>query len=139
MMKRPLSRPKHATVGLEPPANAAGQQNAFDGRGLFGNADMTRNDGTQKGSGYLVRITNSRGQTMTEYSIGVNIDGRDIEIPTIVPTLNEREIQYLLNMQDDMPIPPSIQRKAIDHAIERQRQGLSPFHDSGPSHTKPKM
>ena len=139
MMRRPLSRPKHATVGLEPPANAAGQQNAFDGRGLFGNANMTRNDGTQKGSGYLGTIRDSQGRPMTEFSIGVGMDGRDIEIPTMVPTLEPAEIEYLQNMQPGAPMPQSIQQKAIEHAKMRMRQGLSPFHDSGPSHTKPKM
>lgn len=136
MMKRPLSRPKHATVGLEPPASAAGQQNAFDGRGLFGNANMTRNDGTQKGSGYLGTILDSQGRPMTEFSIGVGIDGQEIEIPTLVPTLEPAEIEYLRNMQPGAPMPQSIQQKAIEHAKMRMRQGLSPFYDSGPSHTK---
>lgn len=89
-----------------------------------------RVDGTQKGQGYLGPLTNSQGQLMTEYSIGVNINGQDMEIPTFVPTLSEREIHYLLNMQEGMPIPPMIEQKAIDHAIERQRQGLSPFADT---------
>jgi hypothetical protein len=114
-------------------AQTVGKKPGWQSMRPAGNAFADYNqrfDGTQKGQGYLGPLTNSQGQTMTEYSIGVNIDGRDMEIPTIVPTLDENEIQYLLNMRDDMPLPPSIQRKAIDHAIERQRQGLSPFADT---------
>lgn len=89
-----------------------------------------RVDGTQKGSGYLGPLTNSQGQLMTEYSIGVNIDGQNVEIPTFVPTLTDREVRYLLNMDDGMPIPPMIEQKAVDHARLRLQQGLSPFADT---------
>ena len=100
--------------------------------------DMLRSDGSLKGQGYLGPVRNNRGQTMTEYSIGVEIDGKETDIPTMVPTLTPEEIQYLTNIQDGMPIPQGIKQKAVDHALMRMRQGLSPFHDSGPSHTKPK-
>jgi hypothetical protein len=99
---------------------------------------MLRSDGSLKGSGYLGPIKNPAGQSMTEYSIGVEFDGKQTEIPTMVPTLTPEEIQYILNMQDGMRIPPSIEQKAVDHAKMRMRQGLSPFHDSGPSHTRRK-
>jgi hypothetical protein len=132
-MRRPQVQNKRPTVGVQPP------ENAFDGRGLFGNADTTRNDGTQKGRGYLGTIRDSQGRPMTEFSIGVGMDGRDIEIPTMVPTLDPAEIEYLRNMQAGTPMPQSIQQKAIEHAKMRMKQGLSPFHDSGPSHAKPKM
>jgi len=98
--------------------------------------DTVRADGSMKGRGYLGPLTNAAGQSMTEYSIGVGIDGQETEIPTMVPTLAPGEIEYLLQMQDGMQVPQGIQQKAVDHALMRMRQGLSPFHDSGPNHTK---
>jgi len=73
---------------------------------------------------------------MTEYSIGVEFDGKQMDIPTFVPTLTPQELQYLTSMEDGMPIPRSIQQKAIDHALERLRQGQSPFANDGPAHAK---
>lgn len=65
----------------------------------------------------------------TEFSVGVNFDGTETEIPTIVPTLDPNELQLLTS--DIIPnkgeIPESIMRKAIDHAKLRISQGLSPF------------
>ena len=43
----------------------------------------TRNDGTQKDSGFLGPITDSQGNSMTEFSIGVNIDGKETEFNSI--------------------------------------------------------
>jgi len=114
------------------------RQNTPGGRKPPGNSNMTRNDGTKKGRGYLGVIPDSQGRPMTEFSIGVNIDGREMEIPTMVPTLDSTEIQYLRSMKPGTPMPKNIQQKAADHAKMRMKQGLSPFHDSGPSHTKPK-
>jgi hypothetical protein len=49
--------------------------------------DTIRADGTKKGTGFLGPLKRPDGMTMTEYSVGVNIDGKDVEIPTLVPTL----------------------------------------------------
>lgn len=95
-----------------------------------------RQDGSRKGRGYLGPVRNPYGQTMTEYSIGVEMDGREVEIPTFVPTLTPQELNYLTRMGDGQQIPESIVRKAVDHARMRMQQGLSPWHDSGPNHTK---
>lgn len=99
-------------------------------------SDMLRADGSTKGRGYFGPLRNDAGQNMTEYSIGVEFDGKETDIPTMVPTLAPGEIEYLLQMQDGMQVPQGIQRKAVDHALMRMRQGLSPFHDSGPNHAK---
>ena len=90
----------------------------------------TRNDGTQKDSGFLGPITDSQGNSMTEFSIGVNIDGKETEIPTLVPTLSPEEIEFLRTMQPGTPMPPAIVQKAVDHAKQRMQQGASPFYDS---------
>lgn len=89
--------------------------------------DQIRNDGTRKGSGYLGVIPDATGRPMTEFSIGVNMDGREIEIPTLVPTLDASEIEYLRSMKPGTAMPDSIRQKAVDHAKTRLRQGLSPF------------
>lgn len=110
-------------------SNAAGFRSRLD-------PSMFRLDGSQKGRGYLGPVQNPYGQTMTEYTIGVNMDGKEVEIPTFVPTLTPQELEYLTRIEDGQPIPESIVQKAVDHARMRMQQDLSPFHDSGPNHTK---
>jgi hypothetical protein len=79
--------------------------------------------------------------TMTEYSVGVNIDGKDVEIPTLVPTLTQDEIDLLLNLPDGDKPPRAIINKAIDHARNRIKNNKSPFwnpQDDGQSTPKKK-
>jgi len=94
-----------------------------------------RPDGSYKGTGFLGVLNRTGGGGIsTEISIGANIDGQEVEIPTMVPTLDHHEIKYLLSpemMDDSKPIPESIIKKAIDHARKRMAQGLSPFKQSG--------
>lgn len=61
---------------------------------------------------------------MTEKSIGVNINGKETLIPSIVPTLTQEEIDYMKT--HDMPNEAIIQ-KAVDHANKRIKEGKSPF------------
>ena len=64
----------------------------------------------------------------TEYSMDVNIDGRDIQIPSIVPTLSQSELDLLLkSIKERTPIPENVAQKAIEHARLRIKSGLSPF------------
>ena len=93
-------------------------------------ADMYRRDGSIKSAeGYLGPVTNKNdGKTMTELSIGVQIDGREVEIPAMVPTLSESEIEMLRNIRVGIdPIPRSIQQKAVEHARPFLEAGESPF------------
>jgi len=82
-----------------------------------------RLDGTPKGSGFLGELKRPDGGISTELSIGVEVDGKEVEIPALVPTLTPEEVQVLLNdgMTDE------IVSKARAHATERIKQGLSPF------------
>lgn len=89
-----------------------------------------RPDGTAKGSGYLGELKRPDGGVMTEYSIGVNINGKDMDIPTIVPTLTDKEKNILLNIKDGEKIPESIVQKAVDHAKSRMTQGKSVWADT---------
>jgi len=87
-----------------------------------------REDGTPKGNGWLgvLKMKNGSKDVMSEYSIGVEIGGRETLIPTLVPTLENDEINHLL--RGGKPTNTIIQ-KAVDHAIERLKLGLSPFKD----------
>jgi len=63
---------------------------------------------------------------MTELSVGVNLDGKEREIPTIVPTLTDKEIEYLTNGGEPTK---EIIDKAVDHARQRIKSNKSPFAD----------
>lgn len=89
-----------------------------------------RRDGSKKGNGYLGIITNSEGDVMTEYTVGVNIDGKDMDIPTITPNLTREDIQELKNIRDGDPPSKRIVDRAVDHAIFRLQSGRSVFADS---------
>lgn len=84
------------------------------------------NSTEKKGSGYLGPIKRNDGSVMTELSVGVNIGGKEIEIPSIVPTLTSSEVEYLKT--HDKPTK-SIIDKAVEHAKKRIKDGKSPFYD----------
>jgi hypothetical protein len=93
-----------------------------------------RTDGTKKGNGWLGVLNRPDGKVSTEISAGFNIDGNEVDIPLLVPTLDPEEINYLLSVPPgelDMrhPLMKPIRMKAYQHAIGRMRQKLSPFKD----------
>lgn len=108
------------------PAFAEAMAQAIDGDG-YGE----RPDGTRKGPGFLGELQRPDGAVSTELSIGVPIGGRETEIPLLVPTLSQQEIDWLLSQEDLDPqsVPQSIVDKAIEHAVQRLEQGLSPFEE----------
>jgi hypothetical protein len=86
----------------------------------------------KKGMGYFGQLKRFDGGISTEISVGVGINGKETEIPLIVPSLTKKELDYLLNTPvkskkffDDMP--PEILQKAIAHAKMRIDQDKSPF------------
>lgn len=90
-----------------------------------------RPDGTKKGTGFLGVLKTANGNAMTEYSIGVKIDGKEMDVPTMVPTLNRSEVKTLLNLKDGEKIPEAIVQKAVDHAKQRIADGKSVFAEEG--------
>ncbi len=91
-----------------------------------------RIDGSKKGKGYFGEIKRPDGSVMTEVSIGVGINGKETQIPLIVPTLTKQEMDYLRRSNINSPrfmskMPPSIIDKAVDHAVGRMQEGKSPF------------
>lgn len=63
----------------------------------------------------------------TEYSMGANVGGREMEIPSIVPGLSPEQLQAVQRGE----IPPEVARMAIAHALMRQRQGKGVFGGGG--------
>lgn len=87
---------------------------------------MYRADGSRKSSrGYLGPQTNKKtGQTMTEYTIGVQMDGKEVEIPSMVPGLTDKEVDAIRSGE----VLDSVAVKAKAHAEQRIAQGKSPFY-----------
>lgn len=87
---------------------------------------MYRADGSRKSSrGYLGPQKNKKtGQTMTEYTIGVQMDGKEVEIPSMVPGLTDKEIDAIKSGE----VLDSVAVKAKAHAEQRIAQGKSPFY-----------
>jgi hypothetical protein len=88
-----------------------------------------RPDGSQKGSGYFGVLKRPDGGVSTEISIGVGLNGKETDIPLIVPTLTKQELNMLLKMPlgKGFNPPESIIKKAVDHAQNRIQAGKSPF------------
>ena len=84
-----------------------------------------------KGLGFLGPLLRPDGQVMSEYSIGVNLDGRQVEIPSIVPTLTKQELATLLTLKDGQAPPKSVIDKAIAYARTRLAGGYDAFAGPG--------
>lgn len=89
-----------------------------------------RPDGSEKGKGYFgeLPMQDGSGKVATEITIGVDINGKQTNIPALVPTLNEEQKGYLLKGGDPRQ-RQDIVDAAARHAIGRIEQGLSPYAD----------
>lgn len=101
--------------------------------GSSAEGDGKRPDGTAKGDGWHGRLTmtNGSGKVMTENSFGIKIDGKEQDIPSLVPTLDKKEVAWLVNggnvIDKNDPIAARIRSKATQHAQKRIKEGKSPF------------
>jgi len=92
------------------------------------NPDHYRMDGSKKGPGWLGVFELPNGTIVSEYSIGVEMDGEEVEIPLLVPTLTlEERALVLQSSQDGSKIPQGIYGKAVRHAMSQISNGNSPF------------
>jgi hypothetical protein len=114
-----------------------GGQAGFDeaGNPITSNTSA-RPDGTAKGTGYLGVLKAANGSDVTEYSISsgdVKVNGKEIDFPTIVPTLSKSEVSLMLNdiIPNNKPIPDAIFRKAVTHAKQRIKEGKNVFAETG--------
>ncbi|KKK80985.1 hypothetical protein LCGC14_2818030, partial [marine sediment metagenome] len=85
-----------------------------------------RVDGTEKGPGFLGTLNRPDGGISTELSIGVSFDGAERLIPSLVPTLDQDEIDHLLGGGE---LTETIINKAVQHARDRLLQGLGVFQE----------
>ena len=88
-----------------------------------------RPDGTKKGKGFYGPLKTSTGNDMTEYSIGVEWDGVEHLLPTIVPGLGMRDRDYLL-LNDGFGKDEEINKRITDNAIkyaQLRQKGGQPF------------
>lgn len=98
------------------------------------NSKDRRTDGSRKGKGWLGVLKRPDGNISTEISVGVNLDGQEVEIPLLVPTLSKDELGAILSADEKSPdfmnkLPPTVMQKAVEHARQRLMKGLSPFAD----------
>jgi len=98
--------------------------------------DLIRPDGTMKDVGFLGPLKSPSGKDVTEYSVGVPIMGKEMDIPTLVPGLSKQEIDYVLRRADSgLPMGKdamgnAIVQKAYQHATQRVKKGMNPFYGS---------
>ena len=89
-----------------------------------------REDKTPKGYGFMGPIiTNPQGKQMTEYAFGTtDVNGQEMEIPSLVPTLSPEEIDHITSGKG---LTPQIEQKAVEYARQRVSEGKSPFAEVG--------
>jgi hypothetical protein len=99
--------------------------NELNRRGKYGK----RPDGSLKGEGWLGELKLPNGGVATEYTVGVNIGGKEIDIPTLVPGLTKEEVDVMVNyiIPNNKPIPESVMQKAVEHAKQKMNKGESVF------------
>ena len=95
-----------------------------------------RVDGTPKGSGWLGLIDMEDGRVMSEVTVGVEFDGREVQIPSLVPGLSDDHIDYLKRGGDPRD-NDEIMEIAVSHARQRMGEGLSPFKEEKPKPANP--
>lgn len=93
---------------------------------------VSRPESRQKGLGYFGELPRSDGRVSTEISIGVNLDGKETEIPLLTPNQSAEQIDYLLKFDGDpKDLDPAVLDNAVAHARERIAAGKSPFAQKG--------
>ena len=91
-----------------------------------------RPDGSEKSTGWQGVFKTPDGKDASEVSVGVQIDGKETDVPSIVPTTTPEERAWILkNVNDDKAWKTeeghAIVAKAAAFAKQRIAQGKSPF------------
>ena len=95
---------------------------------------IPQGDLRKKGPGFLGSLQRPDGRVSTELSIGIDFDGREQEIPSLVPTLTPEEIKHLTG--GGAPTKEIID-KSVAHARMRMSEGKSPFAKAGETTAPP--
>lgn len=109
---------------------AAMQQQPLKSMPDYGN----RPDGTKKGKGWMGEIKRPDGTVMTEITTGYNIDGKQVNLPLITKYSTKEDIEYLkkADLKDENFLknaPAGLEKRAIKHAMDRKKAGLSVYVD----------
>jgi hypothetical protein len=138
---KPPAQPPAAPPAVAPvpvTSNVSTQPAATPSRAASGSLidETKRPDGTTKGNGYKGVLKASDGSDVTEFSISssdVKVKGKEIDFPTIVPTLTKAEVNLMLTdiIPNKKRIPDAIYKKAVDHAKKRIKEGKNVFAEAG--------
>jgi hypothetical protein len=91
-----------------------------------------RADGSLKGRGYLGELARPDGRVSSELSIGLSFDdGIEREMPMLVPTLTNSEVQALLRNEDPSPL---VLKKVSEFYWNRMKSGKPAFAAPGGEH-----
>jgi hypothetical protein len=90
--------------------------------------DLLQTDGRAKGRGFFGPLTRPDGRVSTELSIGVSLDGQEVQIPLLVPTLTRAEVQKLLS---GTTASQSVVNKAVQFYRARRAAGQPAFAQPG--------
>jgi hypothetical protein len=122
-----------------PAANLSDLQAAPGSIGTDASKWDKRPDGSQKGTGWLGLLRRPDGGVSSEISVGVQIRGKETDIPLLVPGLSRDEVQKIIALPNDenlaKNLPPGVLQKAQRFAEGRIAQGQSPF--AGPGEKPP--
>lgn len=99
------------------------------GTGTEENPDYgDRVDGTKKGEGFFGKIKRPDGKVSTELSVGFDVDGKEVLMPAMVPTLTKKELDHLINGGE---MTDAISRKVYKHGLKRIKENKSTFIEDG--------
>jgi hypothetical protein len=91
-------------------------------------------NGPNKGTGYfgMMPMQDGSGKYASEIGGGIDVNGRNMEVPSLVPTLSPDEIILMLSGGNPTQ---NILQKVAEYATQRTNQGRSPF--AGPGESPP--
>ncbi len=92
---------------------------------------MVRHDGTQKGQGFYGPIKSNNGTDISELAVGMEWDGQEHEVPTMVPGLTPEQMRYMTDNSDLPEKGSDMYNQIVDNAGRyselRQKQGQPLF------------
>jgi hypothetical protein len=132
---RSFSRNSDHTVKKNKPKRKRVKKLAEGGSTIVGDRETygAREDGTKKGRGWLGEHLGPRNRLVTELSMGAEMNGKEVLMPTMVPGLTRGQVERLVsgkfNPKSRNPEDTAIKRRAIAHAEKQIRSGKSTFKD----------
>ena len=97
----------------------------FDPMNKYG---FRRNQKTFKERGFLGEITRDDGKIMTEMSVGVEFDGKEVDIPTLYTGMPKDQLDFLIKGGDPRD-NEALMEGAEKRAKARMKMGKSPFYN----------